>query len=322
MLKQEKNKNNIILTPKVKRQDFIDKYLVFGSKQVSKLLSKIKDKSNFYFNKNDELTQGIVAPQDSVNKKSAKLLNIPVSTGVFILSNSELKSLKLNKKELSLIKQLYTSEQVHRYFTERDNKLNVIYTTSHFKDPNSLNDYPKLKNHLDRFQAIVTSTYKPYGLHRSRKESFFKGSKILVLRKCSELPVFSYVEFDSFVTQSFNVIKSNRTNLKYLTAILNSNLIRFWLLNKGKMQGDNFQLDTGPLLDIPIFKSNDKKIISKIAKLIDDISLTIKTKTNATTQRERQFLEQKRSSIEAQINNEVYKLYDITPEEVAIIEQT
>lgn len=322
LLKQEKNKNNIILTPKVKRQDFIDKYLVFGSKQVSKLLSKIKDKSNFYFNKNDELTQGIVAPQDSVNKKSAKLLNIPVSTGVFILSNSELKSLKLNKKELSLIKPLYTSEQVHRYFTERDNKLNVIYTTSHFKDPNSLNDYPKLKNHLDRFQAIVTSTYKPYGLHRSRKESFFKGSKILVLRKCSELPVFSYVEFDSFVTQSFNVIKSNRTNLKYLTAILNSNLIRFWLLNKGKMQGDNFQLDTGPLLDIPIFKSNDKKIISKIAKLIDDISLTIKTKTNATTQRERQFLEQKRSSIEAQINNEVYKLYDITPEEVAIIEQT
>ena len=45
LLKQEKNKNNIILTPKVKRQDFIDKYLVFGSKQVSKLLSKIKDKS-------------------------------------------------------------------------------------------------------------------------------------------------------------------------------------------------------------------------------------------------------------------------------------
>ena len=88
------------------------------------------------------------------------------------------------------------------------------------------------------------------------------------------------------------------------------------------MQGDNFQLDTGTLLDIHIFKSNDKKIISKIAKLIDDISLTIKTKTNATTQRERQFLEQKRSSIEAQINNEVYKLYDITPEEVAIIEQT
>lgn len=322
LLNQEEADNNVIQAPKLKRKDLIDQYLVFGNKQDSNLLSKIKSKANFYFNKEDELTQGIVAPQDSVNKKSAKLLNVPVLTGVFILSNSELKSLELSKNELSLIKPLFTSEQVDRYFTERDNKLNVIYTTSNFKDPNSLNDYPKLKTHLDRFQAIITSTYKPYGLHRSRKESFFKGSKILVLRKCSDLPVFSYVEFDSFVTQSFNIIKSNRINLKYLTAILNSNLIRFWLLNKGKMQGDNFQLDTGPLLDIPIFKSNDKTVISKISSMVDDITLTMKNKTVATTQKESEFLEHKIISIEGQINKEVYKLYDISPEEAAIVEQS
>ncbi len=88
------------------------------------------------------------------------------------------------------------------------------------------------------------------------------------------------------------------------------------------MQGNIFQVDKAPILDIPIFKSNDKIIISKIAKLVDDISLTIKSRTNATTQREKEFLEHKISIIEAQINNEVYKLYDITPEEVAIIEQT
>ena len=121
---------------------------------------------------------------------------------------------------------------------------------------------------------------------------------------------------------SFNVIISDRINLKYLTAILNSKLCKFWLKNKGKMQGDNFQIDKEPLLDIPIFKSNDKTIISKIAKLVDDISLSIKSKTNETTQREIEFFVHKTTSIEAQINNEVNKLYDITPEEVAIIEQT
>lgn len=322
LLNQEKNANNVILTPKIKRKDFIDNYLVFGNKQDSKLLNKIKSKANFDFNKKNELTQGIVAPQDSINKKSAKVLNVPVSTGVFILSNSELQTLKLSKKELSLIKPLYTSEQVGRYFAEVDNQLNVIYTPSNYKNPDSLNDYPKLKTHLDKFQPIITSAFKPYGLHRSRKESFFKGAKILVLRKCSELPVFSYVEFDSYVTQSFNIIKSSRIDLKYLTGLLNSNLIRFWLLNKGKMQGDNFQLDTGPLLEIPIFKSNDKTTTNKIAKLVDDISLSIKSKTIASTHREVEFFEHKITSIETQINNEVYKLYDITPEEVAIIEQS
>ena len=42
----------------------------------------------------------------------------------------------------------------------------------------------------------------------------------------------------------------------------------------------------------------------------------------ATIEREIEFFEQKIISIEAQINIEVYKLYDINPEEVAIIEQT
>jgi adenine-specific DNA-methyltransferase len=320
LLKQKKIINNVILNPKLKRQDFIDNYLVFGNKEDSKLLTKIKSKANFTFDKKLELTQGIVAPQDTVNKKSSALLNIPISTGIFILTNNEAQKLSLSQKELSLLKPLFTSIQVKRYFTDRNSDFKVIYTTSSFKDPNSLNSYPKIKSHLDKFQPAITSSNKPYGLHRSRKESFFKGSKIIALRKCSNLPIFSFSDFDCYVTQSFNVIKSNRINLKYLTAILNSKLIRFWLLKKGKMQGDNFQLDTGPLLDIPIVNSKDKTEVTKLAQLVDDITLAKQNQTNATTQKEQEFLDKKIVSIENQINVMVYDLYDITPIEVLIIE--
>lgn len=51
------------------------------------------------------------------------------------------------------------------------------------------------------------------------------------------------------------MIKSNRINLKYLTGILNSKVTYFWLRHKGKMQGDLFQVDKAPILEIPIFKS-------------------------------------------------------------------
>ena len=38
------------------------------------------------------------------------------------------------------------------------------------------------------------------------------------------------------------VEKSDRINLKYLTALLNSKLVTFWLKYKGKIQGDNYQV--------------------------------------------------------------------------------
>ena len=46
--------------------------------------------------------------------------------------------------------------------------------------------------------------------------------------------------------------------MKYLIALLNSKLIKFWLKNKGKMQGNNFQIDKEPILEIPIKMRNRK----------------------------------------------------------------
>lgn len=111
--------------------------------------------------------------------------------------------------------------------------------------------YPNLKKHLEQFNKIITSDNRPYGLHRARNEKFFKGEKIISLRKCIE-PSFTYTDFPCYVSQTFNVIKTDRVNLLYLTALLNSRLVRFWLKHRGKMQGQNFQVDKEPLLAIPL----------------------------------------------------------------------
>lgn len=36
-----------------------------------------------------------------------------------------------------------------------------------------MDDYPNLKKHLDKFQNVITSDNKPYGLHRARDEKIF-----------------------------------------------------------------------------------------------------------------------------------------------------
>ena len=50
-------------------------------------------------------------------------------------------------------------------------------------------------------------------------------------------------------------IKTEKIDLKTLTVILNSNMIKFWLKYKGKMQGDLYQIDKEPILNIPIKNS-------------------------------------------------------------------
>lgn len=59
--------------------------------------------------------------------------------------------------------------------------------------------------------------------------------------------------------------------MKYLTGLLNSKVIYFWLFFKGKKQGDQLQIDKEPLLQIPLIKPEVENIIKYIAKLVDDI---------------------------------------------------
>ena len=125
-----------------------------------------------------------------------------MNEGIFYLSDKEKNELNLTPEELILIKPFYSTTELYRYFGEKDNKYWVIYTDSSFKNKNSMNPYPNLKKHLDRFQKVITSDNKPYGLHRARNEHFFIEEKIVSLRKCAK-PTFTYTDFDCYVSQTY-----------------------------------------------------------------------------------------------------------------------
>ena len=74
----------------------------------------------------------------------------------------------------------------------------------------------------------------------------------------------------NYMSATFYVIKTNRVNMKYLTGLLNSKLIEFWLKNKGKMQGANYQLDKEPLQQIPIVVPSIK-MQEAIIRIVDYI---------------------------------------------------
>lgn len=322
LLEGTETEKSVLLTPVVTKANLIDKSLTFNTDENSGLLDKMKAKQNFILrekadkklNLQSELGQGIVAPQDFVNKASAEKLKGQISNGdgIFVLSNAEFEAKDFLAKEKEIIKPYYTTDQIQKYFGSSENTHWIIYTRSDINKPDKktkiipLDNYPKIKQHLDTFKSVITSDFGPYGLHRAREQYFFEGEKIMVTRKCPKEPIFTYTDFDCFVSQTFFIIQSKRIDLKYLTGLLNSKLIAFWLRKKGKMQGNAYQLDKEPLLEIPIYKPAEKEA-NEIANLVDKI-ISFKQQGKDSSEQEKK------------IDELIYKLYDITPDEKDIIE--
>lgn len=307
LLKKKDNAQTQYQSPEIVRKNYVDKLLTFNEDDnIFETIARGKE-----FLLKNEVAQGIVFPQDFLDKKGADKLGDAFSVGdcIFGLTQEKTQKLSLTKQEQSLIKPYYDSAQIHRYFVESRNLKWLIYTDSRFKKADSMNNYPNLKKHLDKFIQVITSDNKPYGLHRAREERFFKGEKIISLRKCVERPLFSWCDFDTYVTQTYFIIQSSRWNMKFLTGVLNSKLIAYWLKHKGKMQGANYQVDKEPLLNIPLPKKPTATQQKSVIVLVDKILAATKQGFKADTK-----------DYESDIDKLVYRLYGLTYDEVKIID--
>jgi type I restriction-modification system DNA methylase subunit len=324
-------------TASIDKKESLDNPINFVNAKLTLIVDKIREHQNFEFDKK-EIAQGIVAPQDFLNKKNQEILGdeFEVGDGIFNINTAKYQNLNLSVAEKELVKPFFTTNELDRFYGNSKNNLWVIYTNSSFNDPETIAPFPNLKEHLDKFQDVITSSNKPYGLHRAREENFFQGDKIISLRKCTR-PTFTFTDFDCYVSQTYFSIQTERLNQKYLTGLLNSNLIAFWLKYQGKMQGDLYQVDKGPLMNIPVVEPSEE-IQNEIAELVSDIianrqkqadysGLLERAKTDNDFDREIQLtkqleqIETELQQAESNINTIVYGLYEIDPTEIATIEK-
>ena len=305
MLENRESGSILYLRCEIEKSSLCKNFTLTENKD-GELLSRINNGANHLYE--SEAINGIHPHYDFVNNNIAlKHPTLRIGQGIFGLSEQEKDNLCLTNNELTLIKPYYTTEQIKRYVVYPRNRFWLIYTTSSFKNPDSMDSYPNIKRHLNLFRDVITSDNKPYGLHRARNEAFFLGEKIICQRKCVGAPSFSYADFPTYVSATFYVIKTERFNLKFLTGLLNSKLIAYWLRHKGKMQGSNFQIDKDPLLQIPIksAKEIDKQIIEQVERILQ----AKQTAPDADIH-----VEEKR------IDSLVYRLYGLNDSDIAIIE--
>lgn len=308
LFKDIKNEDISIIKTIMSKNKMLNDIITFVDMNKEAILHKIKEKGNYYLN-DKEVIQGIVPNPDFAEGKS-----------VFVLRDDEIN--KFTKEEKKYLRKYYIS--FYRYFIE-ETKNYILYITK--KNCHSLKNLDNIKEHLSPFKKIMSNRRETkqgkiewYQLHWARNEEFFKGEKIASLRKCVDRPRFIYTEEDFYCGLSINIIKPANIDLKYLTGILNSKLIAFWLKNKGKMQGSNYQVDKEPLLNIPIVNTKDEKVKSKLVKLVDNIIAINKKLVGENNPNTKEILERQVRALDGEIDRLVYGLYGLTEEEIDIIE--
>ncbi|WRE85428.1 class I SAM-dependent DNA methyltransferase [Helicobacter pylori] len=196
-----------------------------------------------------------------------------------------------------LIKPILRGKDIKRYRYEWAH-LWVINThngyTSALKSkipPIDIAKYPATKVHLDaHYDAIVTRCDQgdtPYNLRNCAYLEDFEKEKIVYPCIMAKEPCFVYEEKGFYAPAPANIITGDKTEIKYLTALLNSKCIYFAMRKFYMGGGIEGELKTNNLEKIPIPQITEKnqELADKIIALVDKI-LQIKEKDpKANTQR-------------------------------------
>ncbi|HEH6144440.1 TPA: Eco57I restriction-modification methylase domain-containing protein [Campylobacter jejuni] len=332
---------------KSKSKDNKFKYLALNNELLKESYFNIENILNFIFISQNSLSKESFAFNDeSTNALKAKIekygtplkdwhgLNIyrGILTGyneAFIITTEKKDEILANCKDedekertSKLIRKMLRGRDIKRYSYEWAG-LWVINTHNGYKSKNgekveaiNIEHYPSLKKHFDEFypqlEKRADKGLTPYNLRNCAYIEEFEREKIVyseIVRK----PQFYLDTKLNFYAEATSFILTGE-NLKYLIAFLNNDFVAFIFKTfyaGGNLGENGFRYKKAFLERLPIPKINSKneKLANELVSLVDEILKAKEQDKNANTQ-----------ELENKINSIVYKLYNLTEEEIKIIE--
>ncbi|MPB21393.1 class I SAM-dependent DNA methyltransferase [Campylobacter coli] len=313
-------------------------YSIDLCKDFKELSQKSLSKENFTFS--DESTNSLKAKIERIGTPLKEWQGLNIYRGIltgyneaFIISTEKRNEILENCKDeaekertAKLIRKMLRGRDIKRYSYEWAG-LWVINTHNGYKDfegnkilPIDINEYPALKvyfdeigkNHKGKGKGLFDRDDKgitPYNLRNCAYLEEFEKEKI-VWAEMTNSPSFIYENNNFFINQTCYFL--NYKDNKYLLGILNSNLIYSYMKNISSSLGEGaFRWIKQYIekLPIPKINSKNKNIANELVNSVDEILKAKEQDKNANTQ-----------ELESKINSLVYKLYNLTEDEIKIIE--
>ena len=246
-----------------------------------------------------------------------------VTTGynpAFIISDEQRDRL-INEdfKNSNVIKNMLQGRNIRKWYYNESNE-NLIFTRRGF----NINDFPTLKTHLFQYYKYLkpkTISTEEFGRKPGKYEWFeildntayypqFEVSEKIIWGLTANKWAFAYDDKQHYLPSNGYILTSTALPIKYILGILNSKVLHFYFSFIGVMTaGGAYTLKAATIEALPIPKvsqGKQKAIISLVDKILDAKSLDANIDV---------------TSEEQEIDNLVYELYGLTPDEIEIIER-
>ncbi|WP_033593870.1 type IIG restriction enzyme/methyltransferase [Helicobacter pylori] len=224
------------------------------------------------------------------------------------------------ERTIKLIKPILRGRDIKRYRYEWAdlwviNTHNGYTSFSHKIPPIDIEQYPAIKAHLDSHWDKISKRddqgNTPYHLRNCAYVEEFEKEKIVYPCIMAKEPCFVYEEKGFYAPAPANIITGDKTEIQYLTALLNSKCIYFAMRKFYMGGGIEGELKTNNLERIPIpqITTKNQELAQKITDYAERILKAKEKDPKANTQ-----------ELEQKIDALVYQLYNLTDEEIKTIE--
>lgn len=283
----------------------VDKWVITKS-DIIELKNKIKQKGEILKNWKIKINYGI---KNGLNE-------------AFIIDTQTKNELiKQDKNASSIIKPILRGRDVHKYSVEWAG-LWLIVT----KNGININDYLSVYNHLKSFGQKIKSRSDQgenwWNLRSCSYYDLFEKEKLIYPETTVRRSEFYYDNKKSYIDKTCFMITGE--NLKFLNGVLSSELLEWYLESELRLLGKrSIQYSKQFIEQVPVPKisNSNLKLSNEIVKLVDQLLKLNEEKAEAKLQTKINQMQSKIDYCENRINEIVYELYDLTAEEIKIIEK-
>ena len=279
--------------------------------------------------------QGIAENPSSINRKTnLRFANRwKLGEGVFALRDDEVAELNPPSRECRLLRPYHDLCDLGRYYIAAKPSLTLIYSTK--KTCPEIRDYPVLKRHLERFKPIMDARRETrnqsnswWHLHWPRDERLWQSAKIVSIQM-GVRPNFVPSQGPTYVSFSTNVFVPESgipEHMMYIAGILNSRLLWKWYQHTAKRRGTGLEINgnvlaRSPIRRIDLGKTEERNRHDRIVELVHQM-LHLETRSRAAkAPHERTAIERQIEAADREIDRLVYELYELTDEEIRIVEE-